>query len=182
MVIPRCFSALTTVWSWSLIWYVVWTGFLFLVILMTSHLVGLNDICHSFSQACSLLRSSCNNPASGLLILPYCKLSSANRPVVDATFRGSNFQWQIIYIDEEQQGSQDCPLGDSGRTWSLGRCLTLSHNLLASVSKEAFDPFQEVSSNSIMMQFDCKSLMTDLVESFTEIEENGINLFIFLHG
>ena len=179
MVIPRCFPALATVWSWSLIWYVVWIGFLFLVILMTSHLVGLNDICHSFSQACSLLRSSCSNLASGLLILPCCKLSSANRPVVGATFRGSNFQWQIIYIDEEQQGSQDCPLGDSGRTWSLGRCLTLSH-LLASVSNEAFDPLQEVSSNSIIMQFDCESLMTDLVESFTEIEVNGINLFIFL--
>ena len=182
MVILRCFPALATVWSWSLIWYVVWIGFLFLVILMTSHLVGLNDSCHSFSRACSLLKSSCSNPASGLLILPYCKLSSAKRPVVDATFRGSNFQWQIIYIDEEQQGSQDSPLGDSGRTWSLSRCLTFSHNLLASVSKEAFDPFQEVSSNSIMMQFAWDSLMTYLIESLTELEENGINLFIFLHG
>ena len=43
----------------------------------------------------------------------------------------------------------------------------------------SFYPLQEVSSNSIMMQFDCEALMTDLVGSFTEIEENGSSMFIF---
>ena len=89
---------------------------------------------------------------------------------------------QVIYIDEEQQGPHDCPLEDSGRNWSWSRYLTLNHNLLASVGKEAFYPLQEMSSNSIMMQFDCDALMTDLDKSFTEIEENGINPFIFIHG
>ena len=80
------------------------------------------------------------------------------------------------HLDEEQQGSQDCPLGGSGRNWSWNRRLILNHSLLASVGKEAFYPLQEVSSNSIMMQFDCEALMTDLVESRRMI----INLFIFL--
>ena len=70
------------------------------------------------------------------------------------------------HLDEEQQGSQDCPLGGgSGRNWSWSKRLTLNHSLLASVGKEAFHPLQEVSSISIMMQFDCEVLMTDLVES-----------------
>ena len=34
------FPALVTVRSWSWIWYVVWIGLLFLVILMTSHFLG----------------------------------------------------------------------------------------------------------------------------------------------
>ena len=59
---------------------------------------------------------------------------------------------------------------------------TAHRHLLASVCKEALDPLQEVSSDSVMMQFDCEALMTDIVQSFTEIDENGINLFVFLHG
>ena len=90
--------------------------------------------------------------------------------------------YENIRVPPPPLGSQDCPLGDSGRNWSWSRCLTLNHNSLASVGKETFDPLQEVSSNSIMVQFDCEALMTYLVESFTEVEENGINLFIFLHG
>ena len=44
------------------------------------------------------------------------------------------------HLDEEQQGSQDCPLGASGRNWSWSRRLTFSHNLLAFVGTEAFFP------------------------------------------
>ena len=74
------------------------------------------------------------------------------------------------HLDEVQQGSQDCPLWGPGRNWGWSRRLTLNQSLLASVGKEAFYPLQEVSSNSIIMQFDCEALMTDLIESFTEIE------------
>ena len=69
-----------------------------------------------------------------------------------------------LYINKEQQGSQDCALRDFGRNWNLSRCLTLNHNLLVSVGEKTFDPLQEVSLNPIMMQFDCESLMTDLFE------------------
>ena len=59
---------------------------------------------------------------------------------------------------------------------------TAQRHLLASVCKEALDPLLEVSSDSVMMQFDCEALMTNIVLSYTEIEENDIILFIFLHG
>ena len=50
MTTPRYFPVLVIVRSWPWIWYVASTGFLLLVTLTTSHLLGLNDICPSCSH------------------------------------------------------------------------------------------------------------------------------------
>ena len=53
--------------------------------------------------------------------------------------------------------------------------VTHKHNLLVRKLLVHY----KVSSNSVMMKFGDETLMTDLVESFTEIEENDIILLIF---
>ena len=62
--------------SWPWVLWVASTGFLFLVTLITSHLLGLNDNCQYSSHCCSLSRSLCSAVVSAVLdILRYMRLS-----------------------------------------------------------------------------------------------------------
>ena len=56
---------------------------------MTSHLVGLNDICQSASHCCRLSRSSCIAAESaGQVTSLYSRQSSANSRACDVTQSG----------------------------------------------------------------------------------------------
>jgi hypothetical protein len=70
MVTPRYFALLVSCNTWPWMVYLASMIFFLFVILMTSHLSGLNDINQSFSHCCKVSRLFCNDTASESVVTP----------------------------------------------------------------------------------------------------------------
>ena len=86
-----------------------------LVIWMTSHLDGLNDICHFCCHSSREARSDCRTSVSaGLSILLYSNVSSANNLAVEWTASGRS----LMYA-RKSRGPKTLPWGTPERTRAL---------------------------------------------------------------
>ena len=102
--------------------------------------------------------------------------SSANRRI---------FVWDIIantvYEQEEEQGAQDCALGNARDNWGEIGLFPVDNDSLTTGGQKSTNPVEGLATNSIVLKFGEKSLMRYHIKSFAEVQNNEIGQFAIVN-
>ena len=83
----------------------------------------------------------------------------------------------VIYVNQEQEGSENRALRHPSLDGKPGRRLTLNSNSLEAIRKIAFNPGNKMIGYAKLFKFKKKSRMPYLVESFRDVKEYHSGLF-----
>ena len=123
-----------------------------------------------------LVTQSINIPLKFHCVFCILNFRIANTVISKKSYFRLNIWCDVIYVQREQQGTENGALGDTRQNRSPVRFYSIYKNSLFSEAKKKIYPFQCLATNSIAIQFAFKEFMRGCIKCIFKIQYECVNL------